>query len=158
MKIIFALDGGGIRGIVPAAVLDYLEKKIQEYQKDHRIRIASLVDMVAGTSTGSIVGALMLAPCDDNQKRPKHSMTQIVEMYAEMGPDVFRKTFWHKVKTLWGVFGPVFPASNIEPRLLQMMDHIKLKQLVKPCLFTSYDIDKRRIDIFTNNEDRKIAK
>ena len=126
MKIIFTLDGGGIRGIVPAAILDYLEKKIQEYQKDPRIRIASLVDMVAGTSTGSIVGSLMTTPCKDNPKRPRHSMSHIVEMYAEMGPDVFKKTFWHNVKTLWGVCGPVFPASNIEPRLLQMLDHIKL--------------------------------
>ena len=152
MKIIFALDGGGIRGIVPAAILDYLEKKIQEYQKDPRIRIGTLVDMVAGTSTGSIVGSLMLTPCEKNPKRPKHSMNQIVDMYADMGPDVFKKHFWHNLKTLWGVFGPVFPASNIEPKLLQMLDHIKLKELVKPCLFTSYDIDRRRIDIFTNHD------
>ena len=152
MKIILSIDGGGIRGLVPAAILDYLEKKIQEIQKDPRIKIASLVDLVAGTSTGSIVGSMMILPCPDKPKRPKHTMQEIVEMYVEMGPDVFKEHFWHNVKTLWGLIGPKFPASNIESPLLRMEDHIKLGELVKPCLFTGYDIDKRRVNIYTNKD------
>lgn len=150
MKIVLAIDGGGIRGIVPATILDYIEKKIQEIQKDPRIRLANLVDLVAGTSTGSIVGSLMLVPSGTDPKSPRYTFDQIIEMYIEMGGDVFEKHFWHRVKTLWGLFGPVYPASNIEPKLLQMLDHYQLKDLIKPCLFTAYDIDRRRADIFTN--------
>lgn len=152
MKIVLSIDGGGIRGIVPATILDYLEKKIQEIQKDHRIRLSSLVDMVAGTSTGSIVGSMMLLPCDKDPKHPKYTFEQISQMYIDMGGDVFKRSFWHNIKTLWGLFGPVYPASNIESKLLQMMDHYELKDLIKPCLFTAYDIDRRRADIFTNND------
>lgn len=152
MKIILSLDGGGIRGVVPAAILDYLEKKIQEIQKDHRIRIGNLVDLVAGTSTGSIVGSMMILPCEKNPNRPKHTMQEIVEMYVEMGPEVFKKHKGHSIKTLWGLIGPKFPASNIEGPLLRMEDHIKLGDLVKPCLFTGYDIDKRRVNIYTNKD------
>jgi len=163
MKIILALDGGGIRGVVPAAILDYLEKKIQEIKKDNRIRIAKSMDLVAGTSTGSIVGSLMLLPCEKVNKKgpfnhPRYSMEEITNMYIEMGPGVFKTHFWHNVKTLWGLFGSKFPASNIEPKLLQMMGHHKMKDLIRPCLFTGYDIDKRRVNIYTNKDkDQKYA-
>lgn len=155
MKIILAIDGGGIRGLVPAAVLDYLEKKIQEIRKDPRIKIGNLMDLVGGTSTGSIVGSLMLLPCETKNDSPKYTMDEITQMYIDMGPEVFKKHFWHRVKTLWGLFGPAFPASNIEPYLLQMLDHYKMKDLVKPCLFNAYDIDKRRIDVFTNKDSKE---
>jgi patatin-like phospholipase/acyl hydrolase len=67
-----------------------------------------------------------------------------------MGGDVFKKHFWHRIKTLWGLFGPVFPASNIEPDLIEMLDHYQMKDLIRPCLFTAYDIDMRKATIFTN--------
>lgn len=157
MKIILAIDGGGIRGIVPASILDYLEKKIQEIKKDKRIRIGNLMDLVAGTSTGSIVGSLMLLPREKDSKKnslnlPKYSMEEITKMYIKMGPGVFKSHFWHNIKTLWGLFGSKFPASNIEPELLQMMDHYKMRDLVRPCLFTGYDINKRRVNIYTNKD------
>ena len=155
MKIILAIDGGGIRGIVPAVILDYLEKKIQEISHDKRIRIGSLIDLVAGTSTGSIVGSMMLLPCEKQPDKPKYTMDQIAQMYIDMGPGVFKSHFFHNIKTLWGLFGPKFPASNIEAPLFQMMDHYRMKDLVKPCLFNAYDIDKRIVNVFTNNDDGK---
>jgi uncharacterized protein len=155
MKIVLSIDGGGIRGLVPAAVLDYLEKKIHEIRQDNRIKIGSLVDLVGGTSTGSILGSLMLLPCEKLPEKPRYFMSEISQMYIHMGPDVFKKTIWHNIKTLWGLAGPVFPASNIEPYLLQMLDHYKMKDLVKPCLFNAYDIDKRRINVFTNKDSKE---
>lgn len=152
MKIILALDGGGIRGIVPATILDYLEKKINQIKGTKTIKIGSYMDLIGGTSTGSIVGSLMLLPCEENSSVPKYTMEKISEMYIEMGPGVFKSHFWHNVKTLWGLFGPKFPASNIEPELLQMLGHNKLKDLVKPCLFNAYDIDKRRANVYTNHD------
>ena len=153
MNIILAIDGGGIRGLVPAAILDYIEKKINHIKESKTIKIGSCMDLVGGTSTGSIVGSLMLLPCPEKPGIPKYTMEQITQMYIDMGPDIFKSHFWHNVKTLWGLFGPKFPASNVEPDLLQMMGHHKLKDLVKPCLFNAYDIDKRRVNIYTNHDD-----
>lgn len=155
MKIIISLDGGGIRGLVQAAILDYLEKKIQEIQEDNRIRLGNLVDFVAGTSTGSIVGALMILHDDKIPTRPKYYLSDIVKLYVTIGPKVFRSRFFHNLKTVWGLFGPKFPASNIEGPLIEMLDHYKLEDLIKPCLFTGYDIDKRRINIYTNQDIHK---
>jgi len=152
MKIILSIDGGGIRGIVPAALLSYLEKKIQEITGDPRLRIADLVDFVAGTSTGSIVGSMMLIP-NETGSHPKHEMTDIVNLYFEMGESVFKKHFWHNLKTIWGLLGPQFPASNIDTPLLKYLDHYKMKDLMKPCMFSGYDIEKRRVNFYTNDDE-----
>lgn len=157
MKIILSIDGGGIRGIVTAAILDYLERKIQEIQGDSRIRIGNLVDLVAGTSTGSIVGGLMLVP-SETTPWAKYTMKEIIDLYFSFGEVVFKKDLKHNIKTLWGMIGPQYPASNIDDPLFLQFDHYKLKDLIKPCLFTGYDIDKRTVNIYTNmDKDRKYA-
>jgi patatin-like phospholipase/acyl hydrolase len=154
MKIILALDGGGMRGLVSASVLNYLEIRIQLILKNDKIRIADLLDMVAGTSTGSIIGSMMLIP-DPKRNTALYSMREIIDLYIQMGPEILQNNRWHSIKTLWGLLGPKFPASNIEDPLIQMMDHYKLRDLIKPCLFTGYDIDKRRVNIYTNRDERR---
>ena len=159
MKIILSLDGGGIRGIVPAAVLAYLEDRIQNMMGDNRLRIANLVDFVAGTSTGSIIGGLMIIPqtTKNNYVTTLYTMWEIVQMYFEFGGQVFRKnSFWYDAKTAWGLLGPRFPESNIEAPLLQYMNHYKLKDLLKPCMFSGYDIDKRKVIFYTNADEHQL--
>ena len=52
MKIrILAIDGGGVRGIVPAVILEYIEKRIQEITKKEDARLADFIDFVAGGTT-----------------------------------------------------------------------------------------------------------
>ena len=158
MKIILSMDGGGIRGIVPAAVLAYLENRIQEMMNDNRIRLVNLVDFVAGTSTGSIIGGLMLIPgtVKNQYVVPMYTMWEIVQMYFEFGGAVFKKNdLWYYIRTMWGLLGPKFPERNIETPLLQYMDHYKLKDLLKPCMFSGYDIDKRKAIFYTNSDERQ---
>lgn len=49
-KVILTIDGGGMRGIIPVAMLAELERMTGR-------RIQDLVHMVAGTSTGAIIAA-----------------------------------------------------------------------------------------------------
>ena len=154
MKIILSIDGGGIRGIIPATILSYLEQKIQEIVNDNRIKIGNLIDFVAGTSTGSVIGSLMLIP-DDNNFYPKYKMTEIIDFYLSLGDKVFRHNLLHDIKNVWGLFGPRFKNSNIEEPLLKQFDHYKLKDLIKPCMFSGYDIEKRKIVFYTNNDKNK---
>ena len=53
MKRILSIDGGGIRGIIPATVCFEIEKNSDK-------KLYKIFDMVAGTSTGGII-ALGLA-------------------------------------------------------------------------------------------------
>ena len=56
------MDGGGIRGIFPAAVLAYLEQEHLEGKS-----IGDHFDLIAGTSTGGILGDSWILP-------PPHSL------------------------------------------------------------------------------------
>ena len=42
---ILSIDGGGIRGMIPAIVLNHIEERTGK-------RIATMFDFIAGTSTG----------------------------------------------------------------------------------------------------------
>lgn len=72
---ILSLDGGGIRGAFGCAILmnmenytyeraneigiDYLTTK---YKEDKKVPMAEIFDMIAGTSTGSIMAGGLAAP------------------------------------------------------------------------------------------------
>ncbi len=50
---ILSLDGGGIRGIIPATIIQYAEAYLQK--KRPGTTIADHFDFIAGTSTGGIL-------------------------------------------------------------------------------------------------------
>ena len=52
---ILSIDGGGIRGIIPAMVLADIERRTGR-------RIAELFDLIAGTSTGGVLALGLSVP------------------------------------------------------------------------------------------------
>jgi len=70
---ILSIDGGGIRGIVPATILRRLAEMEPEFLKSF--------DLVTGTSTGGLI-SLMLAT--------KHSPEAIERAYLEEADEIFR--------------------------------------------------------------------
>jgi patatin-like phospholipase/acyl hydrolase len=91
-----SIDGGGIRGLIPAMVLDGLESATGK-------SIPELFDVVAGTSTGGIL-ALALTVRDEQQpERPKFRAADIVKLYKEQGAKIFAKPkFWATLDSLVG--------------------------------------------------------
>ena len=72
MKKILAIDGGGIRGIIPAVILSEIERRTAK-------PTAQLFDLIAGTSTG---GILALALCKNGGNgNPQYSATQLIDLY-----------------------------------------------------------------------------
>ena len=57
---ILSIDGGGIRGIIPAYIIKYAESYLQK--KAPVTSIADHFDFIAGTSTGGILTGLYLVP------------------------------------------------------------------------------------------------
>ena len=63
MKVL-AIDGGGIRGLIPALVLAEIERRTGR-------PTAELFDLIAGTSTGGILACGLTRPGPDG--KPLHS-------------------------------------------------------------------------------------
>jgi patatin-like phospholipase/acyl hydrolase len=72
---ILSLDGGGIRGLITAKVVDFMETYSYEYAQraycipnrtTEKISMAEVFDLVAGTSTGSLLATALVIPNDDN--------------------------------------------------------------------------------------------
>ncbi len=69
--LILSCDGGGIRGLLTAKVIERLQREVPFLDK---------IDLFAGTSTGGII-ALGLAH--------NLSPTELVELYRDRGPEIF---------------------------------------------------------------------
>src|SRR3954447_6363322 len=86
---VLAIDGGGIRGIIPALVLADLEERTGR-------PIASLFDLIAGTSTGGILACALTVP-DANPA------ARVVDLYRRRGPDIFRRSLWQRLSSADGL-------------------------------------------------------
>jgi len=154
MKIrVLAIDGGGVRGIIPAVILEYIENKIIEITGNPKSRISDFLDFTSGTSTGSIISAMVITP--DESGKPAYKMSDVVQGYFDLAEVVFKKNFWRDLKTVWGLFGPRYSIENIDNQLLMKFNHWRMKDLLLPCVFTGYDTDKRKPNIYTNKDEGK---
>lgn len=77
---ILSIDGGGIRGIIPAMVLAEIEERT-------RVRTADNFDLIAGTSTGGILALGLSRP--DNEGNPRFSAADLANIYGERGEEIF---------------------------------------------------------------------
>jgi hypothetical protein len=83
---VLSIDGGGVRGIIPGTILAFLEEKLQEIDGPD-VRIADYFDVIAGTSTGGLVTAMLTAP--DKKGRPLFAAKDITNFYLDHSPKIF---------------------------------------------------------------------
>ena len=148
---ILSIDGGGIRGIIPGQILVALEEKLKKLDKNPDARIADYFDLIAGTSTGGILTCIYLCPDKAHPGRPRFSAAEAVDLYLERGDEIFDITFWQKVKSGGGITDEKYSAVELEEALKDFMGDIKLSQLLKPTLITSYDIKRRKGHFFRSH-------
>ena len=130
MKRILAIDGGGIRGLIPAVALVEIERRTGK-------RIAEVFDLIAGTSTGGILAAGLCVPSDD-RSRPKYAATDLVSLYRDNGDKIFQSNPLRKAVSLF--FGPEYAATNLELYLKEKLGDHRLADAFTGLLITSYDM------------------
>ena len=144
---ILSIDGGGIRGIIPAMVLAEIERRTGR-------RIAEMFDLIAGTSTGGILALGLTVPEEQNRNRPKYEASQLVSFYEEDGKEIFH-SFWQDVVSLHGLMEERYPSEPIEGVLRKYLgEETKLSQALTEILITSYEIETCRPYFFTRRKAR----
>ncbi|MCF8277012.1 MAG: patatin-like phospholipase family protein [Flavobacteriales bacterium] len=140
---ILSIDGGGIRGIIPAVILSAIEDGIRA-RKGEQARLADHVHLVAGTSTGGIIACGMLIPDEVDNLRPRYTMAEVLDIYMERGKDIFDRSALHKFLTVDGLFDEKYEATGLEKALLEKFGNTLLSELLRPCIVTAYDIQYRK--------------
>ncbi|MDH5717806.1 MAG: patatin-like phospholipase family protein [Spirochaetia bacterium] len=134
MKKILSIDGGGIRGLIPALVLAEIENRTGK-------SISKMFDLIAGTSTG---GILALALCKDNGKgKPKFTAAELVEVYSQRGKEFFNRTISKAILSLNSIISEKYAAKSIEKVLEEIFEMDKLGSSLADVLISSYDIQNR---------------
>ncbi len=148
---ILSIDGGGIRGIIPGQILVALENKLREL--DPGARIADYFDLVAGTSTGGILSCALLLP-DGSSGRPKLTAREVVDLYLKNGAQIFQLSAWRKFMTIWGLGDEKYSAESLENYLAEIFTDTRLSELIRPCVITSYDVERGYGHFFMQHEAR----
>jgi predicted acylesterase/phospholipase RssA len=134
---ILSIDGGGIRGIIPAMILAEIERRTGR-------RIAELFDLIAGTSTGGVLALGLTVPHDGKAKKPKYRASQLVAFYEDDGKEVFH-SFWHNIVSLHGLIDERYPSERFEQVLRKYLgERTRLSQAITEVLITSYEIETCR--------------
>ncbi len=126
---VLSIDGGGIRGYIPALLLADIEATVGP---------VPIFDLFAGTSTGSILAAGMANG---------ESAGVMVKMYEDLGPQIFKKSFWRRMRFLARVHRPLYNNKNLQ-RILRSTYGQALLGDVQPLLVTAFDITRGRPQFF----------
>jgi patatin-like phospholipase/acyl hydrolase len=133
---ILTLDGGGIRGIIPCAILAEIERRTGR-------PVSEMFDLIAGTSTGGIIACGMNVPHPDQPGKPKYSAAAFGELYEKNGAQIFKKR-GGMFSGMSKLFEESFGHEGLEELLLAYFGDIELRQTRTELLITSYDIERRK--------------
>jgi hypothetical protein len=127
---VLSIDGGGIRGIIPAIILGEMQKRLG---KD----LHNAFDLIAGTSTGGIIALGIGTAC--NSGRP-YSPDELVNLYVQNGPAIFRKSLFTPLKQF---FSPKYSPDALEETLTRFFQGTEFKSALTPLLISSYDLQRQ---------------
>jgi uncharacterized protein len=137
---ILAIDGGGVRGIYPAYILQCMTERLG-------INIYDQFDMIAGTSTGSIVAAAVAC---------KIPPEQVVDLYQEHGSAIFSKNrswpfvFWLPEKYRQALKSK-YTSNRLKELLKEILGEVTLGQITKPLLLPATDIGLGGVHVFKSS-------
>lgn len=143
MVRILSIDGGGIRGLIPALVLQHLEKVIGR-------PVAEQFDLIAGSSTGGIMALLLTRPGPTGG--PRFTTKDIVELYTVHGKDLFSRDAQYAQLSQDGAKLPKYPAASVINTLRPYFDDSVMKDALTHVLVTTYDLDHRTPRLFTRSD------
>jgi patatin-like phospholipase/acyl hydrolase len=146
---VLTIDGGGIRGIIPALVLAELEERTGR-------PVAALFDLVAGTSTGGILAAA-LTRADDGGAAPRFSARDLLGLYEAEGPEIFDRSLVKRVRSVEGWLDERYDDAGLVAALRRYLDGARLSDALADVLVTAYDIEGRFAFFFRSARAREDA-
>ena len=123
---VLSIDGGGIRGLIPALVLTEIEKRSGK-------QVWELFDLIAGTSTGGILACALCAP----DPLPAE---QLVALYEDEGPTIFDRSIWQRIRSAEGLLDEKYEAGALDLALERFLSDKRLAETKPDLLVPAYNM------------------
>lgn len=117
MLKILAIDGGGTRGVMPATALEQLELRLQKKHPGTLLR--DHFDLVAGTSTGSIIALFIGLGIP---------MKVVKDLYISRSSEIFTDSIWDNILDLGNAIGAKYDQKYFK-KILSEPDMFGTKTL-----------------------------
>lgn len=121
---ILSIDGGGIRGIIPALILERLEAALPGF--------LGRTNLLAGTSTGGLI-ALGIA----HGRSPQ----DLADLYRFRGEKIFRDSVIDDVLDLGRAVGAEYETGPLSRAVSSLFGSVTLGELQKKVLVPAFDLD-----------------
>ena len=132
---ILSLDGGGVRGIFSARVLDLMNGNLN-------IDVYNTFDLVVGTSTGSIVAAAVATGRD---------LSELVEDYESRAPEIFgRRNLLSRIH-----LKSKYDAGVLEKFLRDRFGKIRLGDIETPLMINATNVSTGRVQVFKSSYQKR---
>ena len=143
---ILAIDGGGIRGVIPAIVLADLEQRTGR-------RTAELFDLIAGTSTGGILACGLTRRGEGDG--PAFSAADLIGLYESEGPEIFHRSLLRTIASVGGLADERYDDRGLTTALARYLDGVRLSETATDLLVTAYEIERREAFFFRSTRARE---
>lgn len=138
---ILSIDGGGIRGIIPAMVLAEIERRTGK-------PVCELFDLIAGTSTGGILALGLTKPRPDDLSRPQYAAKDLLRLYETEGHRIFSTSLLHRMFSLGNILDKKYLSEPFDEVLAEFFGEAKLSEALTPVIIPSYEIELRTAFFF----------
>lgn len=128
---ILCIDGGGIRGIIPAIWLAKLEEDLH----DKGVNLVDAFDLICGTSTGSILAAAVACGVP---------MSQVVNLFEDDGPKIFKTPYLGIMKNARNLLRAKYNGKALTEALEGALGNKQMEDAKTNLCITAYDIENRR--------------
>ncbi len=170
---VLSIDGGGIRGLVPAFFLTEMERVLNTKQPN--TYLYELFHFIAGTSTGGLIALGLTTPFCDNEDfakseknkqprrpaekkpdcRPTATAAELLEVYRTKGPLIFPPGRYELATKLKHAFKTKYDGRYLTHMLETVFGDYTLSELMTNVLITSYDTLNREPRFFKHRCDGK---
>ncbi|KAF8673353.1 hypothetical protein HU200_048913 [Digitaria exilis] len=140
---VLSIDGGGVRGIIPATILVQLEAELRELDGPEA-RIADYFDVIAGTSTGGLIAAMLATPPDKEKKRKQFDALAIKEFYKENTKNIFPP-------------GPKYDGNYLHDEIDAVSGYVMVADTVTNIVVPAFDLKYMHPVIFNTFEAKNEA-
>ncbi|TVU05520.1 hypothetical protein EJB05_48686, partial [Eragrostis curvula] len=143
---VLSIDGGGVRGIIPGTILAFLEEKLQEIDGPDA-RIADYFDVIAGTSTGGLVTAMLTAP--NERGRPLFAAKDITNFYLEHCSRIFPSVSGGPLGLLKSMAGPKYDGKYLHSIVQKLLGKTRVSQALQNIVIPTFDIKLLQPTVFS---------